>query len=336
VKIYPFFIPHEGCPHRCLFCDQHSTSGRAFRPSPEEVSAELDRMLPPCGEGEVAFYGGTFTLLDAVQRDGYLESAAPALRAGRVAGIRVSTRPDALGGDIASYLRERGVTTVELGCQSFSESVLRAVKRGHGPECIPEAVERLRRSGLRIGLQLLPGLPGGDRHEAVDSLEQALALKPDFLRIYPAVVFRGTGLEDLYLAGRYSPPGAEKAALWCADLLWRCRRAGVPVVRMGLQGNPALDSKSMVAAGAYHPAFGQLVRSCLWLRALRRIAFDQEISVRVHPADLSDARGHRRANLEALRRERAGFSIVPDPGLHREDLALGDRIFTLTELTEFT
>lgn len=293
-------------------------------------------MLPVKGEGEVAFYGGTFTLLPGEEQKAYLSAVAPFIHQGRVSGIRVSTRPDAIPPGMAEQLTVSGVTTVELGCQSFSAEVLDRAGRGHDPSAASKAVSRLRGAGLKVGLQLMPGLPGGDRQEAISSLESALALAPDFLRIYPTVVVRGTPLEDAWRDGSYRPLEIEAAVDWCAEMLWRCRRADIPVIRLGLQGTPELDSGEALVAGPYHPAFGQLVRSRLWLRALERgAATAGEIRAGVHPADLSDALGHKRGNQVELRRRFVDFTIVSNPGLLRERFTLGEQNFSLMELASY-
>lgn len=336
VRIYPFFIPHGGCPHRCVFCHQGRTSGRASAPSPEEVAAGLARMLPPRDGGEVAFYGGTFTLLDPSVQQAYLEAVAPFLRRGRIAGVRISTRPDALCAERVGRLVAGGVTTVEVGCQSFSTEVLERSGRGHGPNAAQGAVVRLRQAGLAVGLQLMPGLPGGDRAEAVASLASALALAPDFLRIYPTVVLRGSALEDLFRAGGYRPLSLEEAVEWCAELWWRCRRAEMPVIRLGLQGTAELDGGEGWVAGPYHPAFGQLVRSRLWLRALERW-FGQGGSRRIelHPADLSDALGHRRGNVYVLQPRFGPFALNVRQDIRRESFCSGGRELSLMELAAY-
>lgn len=161
MKVYPFFIPHEGCPHRCRFCQQQRVSGHSKAPSPEQVTAELNLQLPEQGSGEVAFYGGSFTLLDPALQTDYLQQVGPFIANGQVSGVRVSTRPDAIGEEQLNLLQQGGVTTVELGCQSFSAEVLEAVGRGHSPQAVGRAVELLRSKSFHVGLQLMPGLPGG-------------------------------------------------------------------------------------------------------------------------------------------------------------------------------
>lgn len=280
-------------------------------------------MLPPAGSGEVAFYGGSFTLLDVSLQLDYLASVAPFIHAGQVAGIRISTRPDACDSAVVARLKMGGVTTVELGCQSFSSEVLRLSQRGHGPHDAELSVTQLRNQGMRVGLQLMPGLPGGSFAEARYSLAQALRLRPDFLRIYPTVVLAGTALELSWRQGDYVPLSLDEAVELCAELLWHCRRMEMPVIRMGLQSSHELDSGSAVIDGPYHPAFGQLVQARLWRRALETAALGSaERRVQVASADLSDARGHRKANIDYLTRRFGSFEIVAEDGVARASFVM--------------
>lgn len=336
MRLYPVFIPHAGCPHRCVFCSQWQPGGGVGQPSIVEVSVALEKMLPCRGDGEVAFYGGSFTLLPVGLQRGYLEAVAPFIRNGRVAGIRVSTRPDAVPPGTAEELAALGVTTVELGCQSFSPEVLRLSGRGHDERVASDAFSLLRQAGLAVGLQMMPGLPGSDRIEAMTSLAVALALAPDFLRIYPTVVLRDTGLAQWYREGRYSPLSLAEAVDWCAEMLWRCRRAGVPVIRLGLQATPELDGGEDWLAGPYHSAFGQLVRSRLWLRGLTRVlTLTGARQAAVHPSELADAIGHRRGNLQNLHLNFGDFKLVPHPGVAKWQIVLDGQEFSLMNLATY-
>jgi histone acetyltransferase (RNA polymerase elongator complex component) len=336
MKVYPFFIPHEGCPHLCRFCQQQSLSGHSKVPSPEEVAKELSVLLPDRGDGEVAFYGGSFTLLEPALQVDYLQQVRPFIAKGQVSGARVSTRPNAIGEDQVALLRQGGVTTVELGCQSFFDEVLEASGRGHGSQAAGQAVALLRSRSLQVGLQLMPGLPGAAPREALQSLRQALNLEPDFLRIYPTVVLRGTLLEDDFNQGRYRPLALDEAVELCAEMLWHCREACVPVIRLGLQSTAALVPDGALVAGPYHPAFGALVRSRLWRRALAMVLPEKaRAEVRVHPADLSDALGQRRDNWNYFEERDRRLTLRCDASMARDHFGVDGRTYALQAAAAF-
>lgn len=319
-SIYPIFLPHAGCPHRCIFCAQVLTSACARLPDPDQTLATLLDKLPPGGSGELAFYGGSFTLLVENEQERWLELGARLLAAGRIAALRISTRPDAVTPAIARRLAAAGVATVELGCQSFDNAVLLRAERGHDAAAAAQALPLLREQGMDVGIHLMPGLPGADAGEALASLTTALALQPDFLRIHPTIVLRGTVLEQLYAAGEYSPLSLSAAVQLGATMLRRARRAHVPIIRFGLMANENLDSGAAVIAGPYHPAFGQLIRSRLWFEQISALAEAGHRAFRLHPADLADAFGQHRSNFEELNNRYGPLTYACSETLPRETI----------------
>ncbi len=288
----------------------------------------MNEVLPAEGKGEIAFYGGSFSALPPQRQSAYLEAAGAFVGQGRAAGIRVSTRPDALSRRQVAALAAGGVTTVEIGCQSFDDAVLSASRRGHTAEVIRDAVDCCRSARMNIGLQLMPGLPGACPKEAAQSMRKALALRPDFVRIYPALVLEGTGLADLWRQGGYVPLSVEQAVVLVAGLLLQCRDAAIPVIRVGLQQQAGLAES--VLAGPYHPAFGQLVKARLWRWALEAVARDRGV-VSVHPSDLSDARGHGRENLLWLQANCRVSEIRADDRVCRGSLDYGGTRFLMQD-----
>ena len=63
MSILPIFIPHAGCPHQCVFCNQKKISGQhsAALESAKEQIARWRSWLRPSLAHEAAFYGGSFT-----------------------------------------------------------------------------------------------------------------------------------------------------------------------------------------------------------------------------------------------------------------------------------
>ncbi len=296
--ILPFFIPHLGCPNQCVFCDQHKIAGEASAPTPAAVAAALLRLDPDAAvKPEVAFYGGSFTALSQEVQRSYLAPAKQALEAGRIAGIRLSTRPDAVGEAELALLREYGVGTVELGVQSLSNEVLRRARRGHTAADALAAVQRLKDWGFVCGVQLMPGLPMETAASAVKGAARILAYKPDLLRIYPTVVVAGTELAAMYQAGEFQPLSIEDAAAISLDIKLLAEAAGTTVIRIGLQ--PTEELAREVLAGPYHPAFGALVQALGWrnklLFALARLP--QAAECFVNKRDIPALVGWRRQNL---------------------------------------
>ncbi len=329
MQIFPVFTPNLGCPHKCLFCDQQRSTAVEGDSHPGQLGTVLDSVLPAQGVGEIAFYGGTFTLLPTETLDAYLDMAAAFRRAGRIRGVRISTRPDALDSKMVDKLVAAGVLTVEIGCQSFSNEVLNRAGRGHSAEDCRDAVLRCRSAGLRVGLQLMPGLPDACPDEAVNSLKSALQLNPDFLRIYPTVVLKGTALARLWQNGRYQAWSLAHAVDVCSKMLLLARQADVPVVRMGLQHNPVLQDNLL--DGPHHPAFGQLVKSRLWRSALTRLLPNTR-DICINPRDFSDVTGHYADNRVWMAENFPGSSLSTEPSVPVGYVRGGQRLWSLESL----
>ena len=96
------FVPHAGCPHQCSFCNQRSISGAKSQPTAQNVrdAALVAMRSSPEGikDGEIAFFGGSFTAIDRDYMIELLSSAQEFIGENGFKGIRVSTRPDAVGG----------------------------------------------------------------------------------------------------------------------------------------------------------------------------------------------------------------------------------------------
>jgi histone acetyltransferase (RNA polymerase elongator complex component) len=301
--IIPVFIPHEGCPHRCLFCNQRRISGWSRPVTAETVQAEIALWLERSGRSaQVAFYGGSFTALPRWRQEELLQAARPFVESGQVRSLRLSTRPDCMDAEQAAFLKERHVATVELGAQSMNDEVLAAARRGHDAAATERAAAVLRQAGLETGIQLLIGLPGDSRARLRRTVGQVIALRPDFVRLYPLLVVKNSGLAALHAQGRYTPLSLAKAVLLAAFMKERFERAGIAVARMGLQAGAELEASLL--AGPWHPAFGELVLSRLLLRQTRRLlaqATTETVRLRISTRDQSAFRGMKSANVEKLR-----------------------------------
>ncbi len=309
--IIPFFITHAGCPHQCVFCNQKSITGRIRPEDPASIPAGITRYLAARTTNkpvQVAFYGGSFTALPLDDQRRYLESVHPFILSGQVRNIRLSTRPDCICDDILSLLKQYRVTVVELGAQSMNDEVLARSGRGHGASATRNAAALLREQGFSTGLQLMPGLPGDSDRIFRETIASVVGLRPDFVRLYPALVIRGTPLEKLYASGHYVPLTLEKAVDLCREAYQKFVKAGIAVIRMGLQPTEEIEALGTILAGPFHPAFRQLVESQIFLEKMRQALLNRRemnntAVFQVDPRDVSLAIGQRRRNISEIQQE---------------------------------
>ena len=326
-SIIPLFIPHYGCPYRCVFCNQVRITGVETPVTPRDVAEEIRIYTEMCKEPrewEAAFYGGSFTALSLSVMDALLKPAHEALLRGKISAIRLSTRPDCIDSERLSLLQSRGVRTVELGVQSLDDGVLETAGRGHTAADVARAVALLREYGFQIGLQFMQGLPGETMASLRRTAQMGAALSPDFIRLYPVLVLKDTALCRMYEAGTYRPLSLDEAVHRCAFLKRYYARFGISVIRTGLQATEEFDRGESLAAGPYHPAMGEFVDQYIarheLLRALRCLPRAAEIKIICAPKDRSKIMGHRRSTWELLKKETAAALTIEEDS----DLPVGN------------
>lgn len=319
------FVPHNGCPHTCSFCNQRTISGHSAQPTPEDVTRtladDLERLEQRGGDHhgrELAFFGGSFTAIDRDYMTSLLAAAQPFV--GRsISGIRCSTRPDCIDDEVLSLLKEYSVTAVELGAQSMDDRVLEMNKRGHTAAQVEEASRLIHRHGIELGLQMMTGLYGDSTQKTWQTAIRLAELRPATVRIYPTVVLRGTELARLYEAGEYVPQTVEQAVEECTELMKLFERHGIRVIRLGLHASNDVEENYL--AGAYHPALRELCQSRVYfqrmLDTLSCSSGERVCGFAVHPSELSKALGQHRCNIDALRQHmddpviRADAQLLP-------------------------
>lgn len=269
---------------------------------------------------ELAFYGGSFTAVPMEVQKGLLEIARPYRENGLIGTIRCSTRPDAISPEILEMLKSYGVQTVELGCQSMDPEVLRLSGRGHSPNDVIISAQMIRSAGLQLIVQMMTGLPGDSEEKDLQTAEELIALEPDGIRIYPTVVLRGTALYDLWERGDYREHTVDEAVRIGSRLIPMFEEKGIPVIRFGL--NPSEDlSRGEAAAGAYHPALGELVYSRIMLDRAAEVLQDVEpgsaVVLYVGPGFVSKMSGHHGENRKELvgQFHLQSMKIVQDPNI---------------------
>jgi histone acetyltransferase (RNA polymerase elongator complex component) len=317
--IVPIFIPHQGCPYRCVFCNQNEISGAEKKEDEARLNSAFNLYLksrpleefPPIREA--AFYGGTFTALP-VQRQKFLLSSVQAwVEQGYIQSLRLSTHPGTVSEQALELLGQYSVETIELGAQSTDPEVLSQSGRGDTPESLERSVHLIRSRGYQLGLQLMLGLPGDSEKIFQQSICDTLRFKPDFVRIYPALVVRGTALHEMYNKGDYVPWSLNRTVNALKTAVKRFEEAGIPIIRLGLHPEPSLLAN--IVDGPYHPALRSLVESRMCFDTLsdllsRETILPDRVIFKVPMRKVSNYTGHRKENISMLKKKFAIKELV--------------------------
>ena len=238
------------CPHgRCTYCPGGPASGtpnsytgrepsaagamaRGYDPA-LQVSSGLERLASlghDTSKAELVVVGGTSMFMPPEYRRSFAKSCydalngrhSPTLEAAQLAnesatsrsvGFSVETKPDWCRQDHIDDMLEYGVTRVELGVQSLRENVLKLVNRGHGMAEVVSAFRAAKDSGYKLVAHMMPGLPTASPEQDLEDLINLFEdpdLRPDMLKIYPALAVPGTRMHEQYRRGEYAPyPHAE-------------------------------------------------------------------------------------------------------------------------------
>lgn len=300
----PIFIPHEGCPHDCLFCNQRKITGIDSSVSPSDAKRQIAEYLETIPndkcEIEIAYFGGSFTGLEKNLQREFLEAAA-SFDDSRITGIRMSTRPDYIDCEVLDQCAKYGVTAIELGVQTTSDRVLTLNKRGHCFSDVKKAAALIHDYGISLGLQMMLGMYGSNPETDLKTCSDIIALAPSCTRIYPTLVLSGTELETLYNKGKYTPYSIETASEIASQCLEKFRENNIDVIRIGLYSSDDLREEGNIIAGPFHPAFGEITENLLYRRKIENEITMHGIKnctleIPAAPSEVSKIIGQKRCN----------------------------------------
>ena len=322
------FVVHKGCPHMCSFCNQRSISGSHKDLTPEDVHSAVRIAVQSLSEhqaagGEIAFFGGSFTMVEREYMLSLLEVAYGYVEKGIFKGIRISTRPDGINGEICGILKKYGVTAVELGAQSLNDRVLMLNERGHTAEQVENACKMLKEYGFEVGLQMMTGLYGSEDEDSLETAKRIIDLAPATVRIYPTVVLKGTRLYELMKSGEFIPKGVDKTVDLCAKLIEMFENAGIKVIRVGLHSGGGVEDG--YAGGAYHPALRELCEGRLYYNRASLLLEKYESGryiLGVNPKEISKMTGQKKENLIRLREKGFECTVKGIEGLSKYEVEI--------------
>jgi len=334
--IIPIFVPHEGCPHECVFCNQNSITGTSIKVDAVYVEQTINEYLKTIkGEDaiiEVSFFGGTFTAIKTEKQIELLTVAKRFKDNNKIKFIRLSTRPDYIDDSILSNLKKYSVDIIELGVQSMDEEVLLKSGRGHTTLDTEYASKLIKQYGFILGHQIMIGLPGDNINKDIETAKKSIALKPDICRIYPALVIKDTQMEKMYIEQKFKPYSLSEAVNISKIIFSMMVANEINVIRIGLQPTKEISKGHDLIAGPFHPAFRELVEGSIYndliydviMESFNKAFIINKVLVKINPKDISKLYANGKSFFIDLKKQFKMFPIEvsQDVTIKRESVSV--------------
>jgi len=159
----------RGCPYNCAFCMQ--VLGRQVRRrSAENVVNEIEFAIDRYGAHTIYFLDEIFLFNDRLTHD-TLELMKKRGLPGRIRW-RALTRVDFVDEDLIKSAKEAGCFVLELGIESGSDEVLKAINKKITVEQTERAVNIIKKAGIAIDANYIVGHP----NETVETIKATIDL----------------------------------------------------------------------------------------------------------------------------------------------------------------
>lgn len=126
--------------------------------------------------------------------------------------LSIATRPDCLGPDVISLLKELAAIKpiwVELGLQTIHEDTARFIRRGYDLPVFERAIHDLRNAGITVIVHTILGLPGESRKQMLQTVNYLNTQDIQGIKFQLLHILKDTDLADYYERHPFPLPNME-------------------------------------------------------------------------------------------------------------------------------
>lgn len=205
------------CKSRCSYCDFATDVYRNAETVDRYVNALVKEIEGFTG-GEIEadtvyFGGGTPSLLSPSQVEKILAAVGKKFSIAPSAEITMEMNPATVTPETLYCYRSTGINRASFGVQTFDDTELKRLARGHTAQDARDTCRLLRAAGFsNTSFDLIAGLPGQTLADWERNLDEALTLSPEHLSLYLLEIHEGTPLAEQIRSRRQPMPDEALAA----------------------------------------------------------------------------------------------------------------------------
>lgn len=236
------------CKSRCSYCDFATDVYR----SADAVERYVDALVKEIGLFKTAgieadtiyFGGGTPSLLTSDQVERILTAVRSKFAISPDAEVTMEMNPATVTPATLAAYRRLGINRASFGVQTFDDTELKRLARGHDAQDARDTLRMLREAGFdNISFDLIAGLPRQTLTDWERNLDEALSLAPEHLSLYLLEIHEGTPLAEQIRSERQPLPDESLAADMFELMLDRVQGAGFGQYEISNFSKPGRESR---------------------------------------------------------------------------------------------
>jgi radical SAM protein (TIGR01212 family) len=199
------------CPNRdgtvgnrgCIFCGEEGSGEFAAQRClniGQQIESQKQLLSKKWPKGKYIAYFQNFTNTYSTCEDLRIKYEE-AISKDDMVGLAIATRPDCLPLEVLNLLKELNKKTflwVELGLQTIHEDTAKFIRRGYDLSVYENAINELKKRGIRVVTHLIFGLPGENKENTLDSVKYIAETNTWGVKFHLLYIQRGTDLYEYY------------------------------------------------------------------------------------------------------------------------------------------
>lgn len=239
-----------------------------------------------------------FTSMQIKKQEEILIQLNRIINANRVWGIKIMSTPDSIDKNNLKLLKRYKVKEIELSIESSNDYILKNIGISYRFNDARKIAKKIKSYRFKLDIKVIFGLPESTVADDLNSIRQAIKLKPLQIRLVPCDSDYNTSVQKLYEQEEFKPLSKIQLIERLKESIKLIEATKIKKITIGEEGQ-VLDEMPIVQ-------FRKLLASEIWYEKIIEMIKSynvkvKEVEIDVNNEDIEDVKGFENKNLKQLK-----------------------------------
>lgn len=242
--------------------------------------------------------GVDFTSINIKKQEDILIQLNELINANGFYGIKIMSTPDSIDRNNLKLLKKYKVKEIELIIESSNDYILKNIGVAYKFDGAKKIAKQIKAYRFKLDIKIILGLPESTVADDLNSVRQAIKLKPLQIRLVPCSANYNTSVQKLYEQEEFKPISKIQLIERLKESIKLIEPTKIKEIKVGDE-EQVLDEMPIVQ-------FRNLLASEIWYEKIIEMIKSynvkvKEVEVEVNSSDIDNVKGLENKNLEKLK-----------------------------------